>query len=95
MKVMVLWGRPSLTAGKLRGLWFLTLAPTGTVSPPCSSSFSLLLGRWHLFPGDTLSQSVGGGRGKGPCGEQGRWVWVWGVGESHSLCTSLLLQFLP
>lgn len=44
MKVMVLWGHPSLTAGKLRGLWFLTLAPSGTqfalpVPPPSPSSW--------------------------------------------------------
>lgn len=72
----------SLTAGKLRNLWFLTPAPTGTQSKP-SLPFLLLLppGKMAFVPCDTLSQSVGGGRGKGLCGEQGRWVWGWRAGK--------------
>lgn len=56
--------------------------PLGTQSKP-SLPFLLLLppGKMAFVPCDTLSQSVGGGRGKGLCGEQGRWVWGWRAGK--------------
>lgn len=52
-------------------------------------------GKMAFVPGDTLSQLEGGGRGKGTSGKQGRCVWGREGGESHSRCTSLLLQPLP
>lgn len=96
VKVTVLRGRPS-QLGSSAASGFLPGAPTGAQLKSFLSPCLLLLpwGRWHLFPGDTLSQSVGGGRGKGLCGKQRRWMWGCEGGESHSLCTSLLLPPLP